>query len=553
MSQALQDYIHFKPHHNQHSAADGKSNAMFRTLLPKGHNPRICIVGAGIAGLRCAQVLGEAGLHVTVLEARDRIGGRMHQSKLEGHLVDHGPNWIHGLKENPILKIAEELGETLFDVPEVPPSIYDQAGNLLSKEDGRHCSGLMWEIIEEAFKHSDKESASIPQNQSLLDFFKLRLREKDIPDALAKRVLQVCRSWGDYVGGDIDRQSLKYFWLEETLDGGNVFVASTYKAILERIANDTLPIAKFHLSTKVTSITSEPPESKPSSTSQITVTTSANQTFSFDAVVVTAPLGYLKRNTATFHPPLPPRLLTAINNMSYGALEKVYLTFPTAFWLPPEPSTQQDSEQQHQPPPFFTQWLAPTYTPNNYPLECAFLSSLPAPHAHPTLLFYMHGPVAKHITTLTSPLPLSSPSYLTTLATFFRPYYALLPNYNPTCHHPTAALATNWQNDEFAGWGSYSNFQTSDPEREGVRELDGDIRAVREGMPERGVWFAGEHVGPFVALGTVSGAWLSGEAVAGRVLRAFGRGVEEGGGVEEEGVLEDGKVASKRGGTGLGV
>ncbi|KAL8676331.1 MAG: hypothetical protein Q9186_007137, partial [Xanthomendoza sp. 1 TL-2023] len=420
--------------------------------------------------------------------------------------IRSGPNWIHGLKENPILKLAEELDETLFDVPEVPPSIYDQAGNLLSKEDGRYCSGLMWEIIEEAFKYSDKESSSIPQNQSLLDFFKLRLREKEIPDALAERVLQVCRSWGDYIGGDIDRQSLKYFWLEETIDGGNVFVASTYKAILDRIVNNTLPKAKIHLSTKVTSITSHPPTGKPSATPQITITTSTNHTFSFDAVVMTAPLGYLKRNTATFHPPLPPRLLTAITNISYGALEKVYLTFPTAFWLPPKPKNQQDFEQQQQ-QPFFTQWLAPTYTPNHYPVECAFLSSLPAPHAQPTLLFYMHGNLAKHITTLTFPLLPFSQIYLATLSNFFRPYYSLLPNYSPSpssksCE-PIAALATNWQNDELAGWGSYSNFQTSDvEEREGVRELDRDIEVLRVGMPEKGVWFAGEHVGPFVALGT---------------------------------------------------
>ncbi len=131
-----------------------------------------------------------------------------------------GPNWIHGLKENPILDLARELGETLMDVPEVTPSIYDQAGRLLSMEEGRQCSGLMWGIIEEAYKYSDQGADSIPQNQSLLDFFKIKLKEKDIPKALADGVLELCQSWGDYVGGDVDRQSLKYLWLEETIDGG---------------------------------------------------------------------------------------------------------------------------------------------------------------------------------------------------------------------------------------------------------------------------------------------------------------------------------------------
>lgn len=37
----------------------------------------VCVVGAGIAGLRCASVLLEKGVRVTMLEARDRIGGRV--------------------------------------------------------------------------------------------------------------------------------------------------------------------------------------------------------------------------------------------------------------------------------------------------------------------------------------------------------------------------------------------------------------------------------------------------------------------------------------------
>ena len=39
--------------------------------------PHICIVGAGVAGLRCADVLLDAGIKVTINEGRDRIGGRV--------------------------------------------------------------------------------------------------------------------------------------------------------------------------------------------------------------------------------------------------------------------------------------------------------------------------------------------------------------------------------------------------------------------------------------------------------------------------------------------
>lgn len=50
---------------------------------------------------------------------------------------------------------------------------------------------------------------------------------------------------------------------------------------------------------------------------------------------------------------------------------------------------------------------------------------------------------------------------------------------------------------------------------------------MREGLGERGLWFAGEHVAPFVALGTVTGAWWSGEAVAKRIIAAYGGGAPD--------------------------
>ena len=75
-----------------------------------------------------------------------------------------------------------------------------------------------------------------------------------------------------------------------------------------------------------------------------------------------------------------------------------------------------------------------------------------------------------------------------------------------------------------AGFGSYTTFQASDPARDGEVLLDQDIEALREGCPERGIWFAGEHTAPFVALGTVTGAYWSGEAVARKVAEVYGLG-----------------------------
>jgi hypothetical protein len=46
-------------------------------------------------------------------------------------------------------------------------------------------------------------------------------------------------------------------------------------------------------------------------------------------------------------------------------------------------------------------------------------------------------------------------------------------------------------------------------------------------MPERGVWLAGEHTAPFVALGTVTGAYWAGEGVAKRIVKLYGLTGEE--------------------------
>ena len=63
----------------------------------------VIVIGAGISGLRCSQLLKEKGISTIILEARDRIGGRLHSPLLNGHNVDLGASFIHGACEiNPV-------------------------------------------------------------------------------------------------------------------------------------------------------------------------------------------------------------------------------------------------------------------------------------------------------------------------------------------------------------------------------------------------------------------------------------------------------------------
>ncbi len=78
---------------------------------PSPPRPDVLVLGAGMAGLGAARLLRDAGIAVTVIEARDRIGGRTHTSTLWPDLpVDMGASWIHGTKGNPLTALAEELG-----------------------------------------------------------------------------------------------------------------------------------------------------------------------------------------------------------------------------------------------------------------------------------------------------------------------------------------------------------------------------------------------------------------------------------------------------------
>ncbi|KAI2630038.1 FAD/NAD(P)-binding domain-containing protein [Xylaria nigripes] len=481
----------------------------------EGRLPRVGIIGAGIAGLRCADILLQHKFEVTLIEGRDRLGGRVHQVPITAkQLVDVGPNWIHGTNNNPILDLAQKTG-TATGSPDAKVSIVDEAGKTLPLSDAQIYSEMMWDIIAAAFTHSNTNCHTIGPDESLFDFFYRELTRRlpeTSPDHEKRRniMYQVVQAWGTYVGSHVFSQSLKYFWLEECIDGENLFCAGTYQKILAAISQPAVERATVKYRTVVNKVESSDDET----CETLKVYTESGQMLEFDEVVFTAPLGWLKQHPDVFSPPLPTRLAQAIRNVSYGCLEKVYINFPIAFWR-----SSQSQDDAHG----YVQFLAPKYAldsnPKGWNQEIVELASFTPSDSHPTLLFYIYGDQSKFITSELAKLS-SKEKKDAFLYEWFRPYYSRLPNYDensPDCQ-PAACFATDWLNDDLAGNGSYSNFQV------GLEEGDVDIELMREGLPDRGLWLAGEHTAPFVAVGTATGAYWSGESVGKRIAQAYGVG-----------------------------
>jgi len=190
------------------------------------------------------------------------------------------------------MQIARDTGTVLHAWDE-EQNVINSQGEPLDPDEAGEYGRLLWDdgLIAAAFKYSNEHSKSIPASRSLYIFFEEKVKDlfTDLPSVEAERkrktLLQTTSMWGAYVGSPVQRQSLKFFFLEECIEGENPFVAGTYEKILEAVAKPAREKAIIRLKTKVVRVISDESQTKPE------LETADGTRLAFDEIVCTMPLG----------------------------------------------------------------------------------------------------------------------------------------------------------------------------------------------------------------------------------------------------------------------
>ncbi len=258
--------------------------------------PDVVIVGAGSAGIAAARRLIAAGLTVTVLEARSRIGGRTVTRAIKGHPLDLGAHWLHAGPINPLVKLGHARGEPLRRAP--------VDGHVFVR--GRPAGRAQSAALDRAFAMADRamnQAARAQEDQPAA---------KALPPMgpMGSRVKEI---HGLVSGRPLAQVSLHDFPSMEYED--NLFIAGGLGAYVARLGQ-CLPI---RLGVAVQAVDWSGPG--------VRIETSAGA-LKARAVIVTAPMAVLQREAIRFTPSLPDAVEHAVHGFTQGVYEHMVLHWP---------------------------------------------------------------------------------------------------------------------------------------------------------------------------------------------------------------------------------
>jgi monoamine oxidase len=269
----------------------------------------VLVIGAGISGLAAAAQLKREGFQVTIIEAQEKVGGRLRTDRSLGVPFDEGASWIHGPRGNPISDLAEKAKAKTFLTDDDSLLVYDGKGKAINDS----VLDREYAAYEDAL---EAVTARGMQDKSFETVFN-GLYPDRAKDPLWKYMLSAYLEFD--TGSDLSELSSIDFDDDELFKGEDVIITNGYDTIAEYLAKGlTIKLAE-----RVNAVDY--------SSNKVKVSTNKS-TYEADYALVTVPLGVLKKEVINFNPVLPTNKQQAIAGTKMSAVNKFLLTFPSIFW-----------------------------------------------------------------------------------------------------------------------------------------------------------------------------------------------------------------------------
>jgi monoamine oxidase len=268
-------------------------------LAAQAATPDVIVIGAGGAGLTAAKELLGAGHTVTVLEARDRIGGRAFTDTSLGPPWDRGCSWLHAPGANPWVAYAREQGFEPY-VDEAPSHVYRGTHRM----SGAETAGLraVGERIERELGEAGRRGLDVPAEAALT--------QETLADPWYPMAMAEMTAWE---GIEPSRFSL----LDQhqfVFAGEDMLVARGYGALLAHYARDVpvrlrTPVSRIRWDAR--GVMAETPAGA----------------LGARVAVVALPSSVIAAGAVVFSPHLPVPVLQAHHDLPLGLMNKVALRF----------------------------------------------------------------------------------------------------------------------------------------------------------------------------------------------------------------------------------
>lgn len=434
-------------------------------------NSEILIIGAGAAGLMAAYTLAKAGKKVIILEARNRIGGRIHTLNNTSFFkqAELGAEFVHG--NLPVtLKLFKEAGI----------KCHPSSGEMWHYNNGRFTKGFEqadnWELLIQKLNE-------LEQDTSIGDFLQKQFSDEKY-SKLRKWVNKFVSGYDTADPFKVSAFALRREWQSEDEDT-QYRVDGGYGKVISYLANESKANgSQLFLNSVVKDIHWEH--------NQVEAITADKVSYKANKVIIALPLGVLQADTSeegaiTFSPSVP-QYNHAIQQMGFGAIIKILLAFKNTFWENEETAKLAGSSLKEMGFLLSDEEIPTWWT--QYPEHSNVLTG------------WLGGPPAEKKIDLSNEELLQQG--IQSLSNIFKR------NIEELKDNLIAWNVVNWTADPFT-CGSYAYDTIAAP----------GARKILNAPINNTIYFAGEYLYDGPAMGTVEAALTSGEEVAKALLKSI--------------------------------